>query len=94
MPGAVLSPDGSTLYATGRTGLLVIDTRGLKLRRRYLSDQELNSLAIGAGGTILYTVAGTPPGRGRLLAVDPQSGVPREIAGVSQPWAVVRAGRP
>jgi hypothetical protein len=93
--GAVLSPDGKTLFATGRTGLLVVDTGKLRLRDRYLPDLELNSLALGAGAKGLYTVAGTLPDPGRLLIVDPQSGaLLREITGAGAPRAVLRVGRP
>jgi hypothetical protein len=92
-PGAVLTPDGGTLFAIGRTGLLVVDTATLTLRNRYLSEHSLSSLAIGAGGERLYTVAGLPPDPGRLLMVDARSGaVLREFGEDGHPWAVLRAG--
>jgi hypothetical protein len=91
VPGALLAPDGRILFATGRTGLLAIETGELTLRGHYLRDLELNSLAAGSDG-VLYTVAGTPPKPGRLLMVDPQSGtILREVTGVGQARAVLRA---
>ena len=95
VPAAVVSPDGATLFATGRTGLLAVTTADLRLRDRYLPDLELNSLALDAGEGRLYTVAGTPPDPASLLVVDPHTGeVLREIEGVGQPRAVLRVGQP
>ena len=94
VPAAVVSPDGATLFATGRTGLLAVATVDLRLRDRYLPDLELNSLALDAGEGRLYTVVGTPPDPASLLVVDQMAQVLREIEGVGQPRAVLRVGQP
>lgn len=60
--GAVLSADGSTLYAVGDAGVIVIDTATLTLRRILAPQLAPGSLALSPDGRWLFVVdvAGSP----------------------------------
>jgi hypothetical protein len=67
---AARSPDGATLFARGRTGLLAIDTRELALRATYLPDRPLVSLALSGDGERLYAVGADE----QLYTLNPSDG--------------------
>jgi outer membrane protein assembly factor BamB len=86
--GAVLSPDGKTLFAIGEQGLLAIDTKDLSLRDRYLPGWRLDSIALSADGARLYAVSAE---QGKIVRIDPASGAPvAEVAGASRPSGLLR----
>ncbi len=72
---AVISGDGSRLYATGGKGLVVVDTHTLTMKAQYLVDRELSSVMASTDGTRLYVLAPDgaisriEPGTGRDLGV-------------------------
>ncbi len=69
--GAALSPDGKTLWASGTTGLLAINTRDFSLRGQYLTDRTFGSLALSADGERLYALDAE---RNTMLRIDAASG--------------------
>lgn len=72
---AVVSADGSRIYATGGRGLLVVDGNTLTLKAQYLVDRELASVMVSSDGTRLYVldrdgaISRIEPGTGRDLGV-------------------------
>lgn len=80
---AVVSRDGSLLYATGGKGVLVIDLRTLSLKAQLLADRAFASVMVSPDGERLFVLdqAGT------ISRLDPRSG---EVLGViaSLPRAV------
>jgi hypothetical protein len=86
--GAVLSPDGKTLFAIGGQGLLAINTKDLSLRGRYLADWTFDSIALSADGSRLYAVSAE---QDKIVQIDAASGrVAAEIAGAAYPASVLR----
>jgi len=58
--GAVLSPDGSRIYAVAFKGISVIETATLASRPNYfVTDEEFDSLALTSDGERLYAVSNT-----------------------------------
>ena len=55
---AVVSKDGTALYATGPRGLAMLRSADLSLRRWAATDLAIRSLAVSADGTRLYALAG------------------------------------
>lgn len=53
---AVVSRDGSRLYATGGRGVLVIDAHTLTLKAQLLTERELASVMVSADGHELYVL--------------------------------------
>jgi len=85
--GAVLSPDGKTLFVLSERGLLAIGAADLKEVRRYLSDIALSSVAISADGKRLYA---TNVEQGRIVLLDMATGAAlAEIGGVGSPGSIL-----
>jgi hypothetical protein len=55
--GAALSPDGKTLWASGPTGVLAINTADFSLRGQYLNEWSFDSIALSQDGERLYAVS-------------------------------------
>lgn len=55
--GAVLSPDGRTLYAAGTNGIAVIDTATLDARANWAADSAFGSFALSPDGGRLYGIS-------------------------------------
>jgi hypothetical protein len=53
---AVISADGKTLVTAGSAGIVFIDTRGLRVTSRALTDRTVWSLALSPDGRILYVL--------------------------------------
>jgi hypothetical protein len=53
---AVISSDGKTLVTAGSAGIVFIDTRGLRVTSRALTDQTVWSLALSPDGNVLYVL--------------------------------------
>lgn len=84
--GAVLTPDGKTLFVIAEQGLFAIDTSDFAMRGRYLRDLPLDSIALSPDGARLYTASME---RGKLLWLDPATGATvKEITGTRNPWSV------
>lgn len=85
---SALSPDGSLLYTLGDAGLLVIDTKPLALRGRYLADWSLDGLAISPDGARLYAASAA---KGKIVRLDPRAGtIVAEVPSDGAPAGVVR----
>ena len=86
--GAVLSPDGRTLYAAGTKGIAVIDTATLASRATWATDSSFDSFALSPDGLRLY---GINDQFGKIRIVRTIDGaVLGEIKPASYPGAVVR----
>lgn len=86
--GAVLSPDGRTLYAAGTTGIAVIDTATLESRATWATDSSFDSFALSPDGARLY---GINDQFGKIRIVRTTDGlVLGEIKPASYPGEVVR----
>jgi DNA-binding beta-propeller fold protein YncE len=72
---AVVSADGSRLYATASRGIAAISTSDASFRRWLAPDLAVSSLAIARDGTRLYALAG-----GRVRVLDTASGVVADAA--------------
>jgi len=70
--GAVISPDGSRVYAVGEDGILVITTADLALKARYLPGAAVRSIALSPDGQRLYVLAED----GTLTRLDAATGKP------------------
>jgi hypothetical protein len=72
---AVVTPDGSRLYATGGKGILVVDAHTLSMKAQYLTDREFASVMVSADGSRLYAldrdgaISRIEPGSGRDLGI-------------------------
>jgi hypothetical protein len=86
--GAVLSPDGRTLYAAGTTGIAVIDTASLASRAPWATDSSFDSFTLSPDGVRLY---GINDQFGKIRIVRTTDGaVLGEIKPASYPGEVVR----
>jgi DNA-binding beta-propeller fold protein YncE len=56
LAGALLSPDGETLYAAGTAGVAVIDAETLALKKVWASGLALHSFTLTADGARLYAI--------------------------------------
>jgi sugar lactone lactonase YvrE len=65
---AVISADGKTLVTAGSSGLVFIDTQGLHVTARALTDITVWSLALSPDGKVLYVLSDT--GRITDLSMD------------------------
>jgi hypothetical protein len=54
--GAVLSPDGATLYFTGVRGIWAVDTINLGVKETYLAQRAFTGIGFSADGHTLYAV--------------------------------------
>jgi hypothetical protein len=83
-----LSPDGKTLFTPGEQGLLVIDTKAVTLRGRYLPDWTLDGVVISPDGARLYAASAA---QGKIVRLDPSTGtIAAEVLAAGQPSGVVR----
>jgi hypothetical protein len=67
---AVLSQNGRTLLAGGRTGIVAIDTGDLSVRWRASDGGAIRTLALTRDGSALFALFGS----GRIAAFDPADG--------------------
>jgi hypothetical protein len=85
---AALAPDGKTLYALGRRGLLVIDRQALTLRGRYLTDWALDGIVISPDSAWLYAAS---VAQGKIVRLDPAAGtIAAEVPAAGGPSGLVR----
>jgi len=54
--GAVVSPDGATLYFTGVRGIWAVDTINLGIKENYLTQRAFTGVGFSADGRTLYAV--------------------------------------
>ena len=69
--GAVLSPDGRTLYAAGTKGIAVVDTASLASRATWLISDSFNSFTLSPDGARLYAISDQT---GKIAAVQTSDG--------------------
>jgi hypothetical protein len=87
--GAVVSADGRTLFALGNTGIVAIDTASLKIRARILEGESVDSLRLSTDGQWLYAAGAATS---KVWQINPSTGaVSREVAGTTNPWALLWA---
>ena len=67
----VASPDGATLYAAGRGGIVVIDTAVLEQRDRFLAGLAVEAVGLMPDGATLYALLRD---RGRIVGLDAATG--------------------
>jgi DNA-binding beta-propeller fold protein YncE len=89
--GAVISPDGRTLYAAGFAGLGVIDTASLTSRAVWQPLRSFDTLRLSSDGRRLYAMDNMA---GRLLVIDTGSGA--SLGEVALQWstAILRIDSP
>jgi sugar lactone lactonase YvrE len=87
--GAAVSAGGRTLFALGSTGIVAIDTASLKVRQRILDGESVDSLRLSTDGRWLYAAGAAAS---KVWQIDPSTGaVSGEIAGTTNPWAILWA---
>ena len=69
--GAVLSPDGRTLYAAGTKGIAVVDTTSLASRATWLTSDAFDSFTLSPDGARLYGISDRT---GKIVAVRTSDG--------------------
>ncbi len=84
--GAVVSPDGSTLYFTGVRGIWVVDATNLGMKGNYLTQQAFTGVGFSADGHILYAV---DPVHGITVIDAPTGEVQQTIQSPAHaPWGI------
>jgi DNA-binding beta-propeller fold protein YncE len=84
--GAVLSPDGATLYFTGVRGIWAVDTHNLGVKGNYLIQQAFTGIASSADGSVLYAVN---PAQGILILNAATGQAQQVIQGPARtPWGI------
>ena len=68
---AVVSPDGSTLFAAGAGGIVRIDTADLAVAGQFLDGAAIDALALTPDGSFLYALLHAD---GRIVKLDAASG--------------------
>ena len=69
--GAVLSPDGRTLYAAGTKGIAVVDTASLESRATWLTSDSFDSFTLSPDGARIYGISDQT---GKIVAVQTSDG--------------------
>lgn len=86
--GAALSPDGKTLWASGPTGVLAINTADFSLRGQYHKEWSFDSIALSQDGERLYAVSLE---RNTILRISTDQGtVDGELADAHRSFAMLR----
>lgn len=67
---AVVSGDGTRLYAAGGKGILAIDPRAATLKGQFLTDREFVSVMVSGDGTRLYALEAS----GVISRIEPNTG--------------------
>jgi hypothetical protein len=67
---AVVSADGTRLYAAGGKGVLVVDPRAGTLKGQFLTDREFVSVMVSTDGTRLYVLDAA----GAISRIEPNTG--------------------
>jgi len=84
--GAVLSPDGQTLFVATDGGVWAVDAHSFTLRATYLAGQKAASVALTRDGQRLYVLQ---PDRGRVIALEPRTGqVLGSVSAQAGAWAI------
>ena len=68
----VASPDGSSVYAAGRTGIVQLAATDLAVRRTLLAGTRVDALGLTVDGTGLFALRHSD---GRIVRVDLTTGV-------------------
>lgn len=67
---AVVSPDGKTLATASSSGIVLIETKGLRVRAHALTDWTVWSLALSPDGKVVYALSDS----GKIAEVSMESG--------------------
>ncbi len=86
--GAVLSPDGRTLYAAGTKGLAVIDTTSLASRGTWMPSDTFDAVSLSPDGARLYAISDQT---GTIVGLQTSDGAPLgTVRTVGYPGMIVR----
>ena len=86
--GAVLSPDGRTLYAAGTKGIAVVDTASLTSRGVWSTGDSFDSFTLSPDGGRLYAISDQT---GKIVAVQTSDGNPLgDFRTAAYPGMIVR----
>ena len=87
----VVSPDGSTVFAAGSSGIVSINTADLTVRHRMLEGTAVDGIAIAPDGSVMFAllrdggrIVAVGPTTGRELGTVPGDGYDRLLA--AAPW--------
>ena len=84
--GAVLSPDGTTLYFAGVHGIWAVDTHNLGVKGNYLTQQAFTGVGFSADGYTLYAV---DPAQGITIFDAATGQIQQTIQGIVRaPWGI------
>ncbi len=90
--GAVLSPDGRTLYAVGSKGIAALDTATLESRAVFQKEVAISDLALSPDGARIYAISDNSS---KIFITDTRSGASLgEIKPSSQPQTILRIDLP
>jgi len=87
----VVSPDGTTVWAAGSTGIVAIATKDLAVSRRMLAGTAVDGIAVAPDGSAIFAlvrngghIVALDPSTGRSLGTMPGGGYDRLLA--AAPW--------
>jgi hypothetical protein len=84
--GAAIPMDGRAIFVATGSGVWVVDTRTLAVRRSFVPDQEVASVAMSSDGRQLFALS---PASGQLEVLDPGNGsITNSMQSDANAWAI------
>lgn len=88
LAGAVITPDGRSLYVATSKGIWVLDTTTLAVRATFAAGREVSSVALSRDGQRLYALI---PEQKNVVALDAANGQTLgRVTANSGAWAIER----